>query len=77
MKALPLEDHFEIREFNLELWDQESADPEALNGAKGVKHELIRMTGKLLFLFIQQRVVCSPRHLKFAFRPGEVTPLSS
>ena len=40
MKALPLGDHFEIREFNLELWDQESTDPEALNGAKGVKHEL-------------------------------------
>ena len=45
MKALPLEDHFEIREFNLELWDQESTDPEALDGAKGVKHEL-EMTGK-------------------------------
>jgi hypothetical protein len=40
VKASPLEDHFEMREFNLEVWDQESTDPEALDGAKGVKHEL-------------------------------------
>lgn len=44
VKALPREDHFEIREYNLELWDQDSNDS-TLDGSDEVKLEL-EMVGK-------------------------------
>jgi len=44
VKALPREDHFEIREYNLELWDQ-SSDDLAVDGDDEMKPEL-EMSGK-------------------------------
>lgn len=44
VKALPLEDHFEIREYNLELWDQDANDS-SVAGGEEMKPEL-EMSGR-------------------------------
>ncbi|KAG0557888.1 hypothetical protein M758_11G160300 [Ceratodon purpureus] len=45
VKALPLEDHFEIREYNLELWDHDANDPSSADGGEEMKPEL-EMSGR-------------------------------
>jgi ATP-dependent DNA helicase RecG len=44
VKALPLENHFEIREYNLELWDQD-ANETSVDGGDEMKPEL-EMSGR-------------------------------
>ena len=44
VKALPLENHFEIREYNLELWDQ-GVNGSSVYGGDEMKPE-IEMSGK-------------------------------
>lgn len=66
MKALPLVNHFEIREYNLELWDQGADGLGSSGGDEEVKPEL-EMIGKPYPVYPSKGGL-QPKTLEFCIR---------